>query len=384
MDVDEIGFMAGLGFPPEYPVHHPGYALWVGLGTVLHWLGLPPYVAFQTWSMAASVAAPLLLFVGLRWILDTTLAWWIAMAYGVCPLVWFLGTTALSYMLGGAAGLAIVGCCYQATRRRRPGPLWAAGVVLVAASALRSDLMIYLGPLVLWTAWKLGRRPLATATFLLAAGVVLNGLIVALLYGRTAGGPATPSLQHTIDVILGTSVFKLGPVDGLARNLVKIALNLGWNLGVAVIALPICVLIVWRRRRMLPPGISAILILWAGPCLLFLAMMHVVQGYFVLLLAAGYAVLGLGLQAVSSPARRNACAAATVAMSVIQFLAYPWSPDATGLPRLLNAKIAYLSRAGLMQIDRRSEIHTPGDTWRTAAHGKQSSLPAASQAAASD
>ena len=58
VDVDEVSFMGGLGFPRDYPVHHPGYPLWVAMGTVMHAAGFDPYAAFQVWSFAASVAAP--------------------------------------------------------------------------------------------------------------------------------------------------------------------------------------------------------------------------------------------------------------------------------------------------------------------------------------
>ncbi len=382
VDIDELGFMGGLGFPAEYPVHHPGYPLWVAMGTVLHRLGLPAYAAFQAWSVAASVIAPLLLFWGLRWFLEERLAWWMALAYGLCPLVWFQGTTALSYMSGGACGLAIVGLCGHAVRRSRATALWAAALLLIAGASLRADLVIYLGPLVLWAVWKFGRRRGVIVTLLLIAGGILNLLLARYLYSRGAGGPASPSLAHTLDVVSGTSVFRLGLIDGLARNLVKIALNFGWNLGLAAIALPLCVLVVWRRRRLLPPGIGGVLLLWSGPCLVFLSLMHVVQGYFVLPLAAAYAVIGLGLQAIRSPARRAACAVAIVAASTAQFLFWPWTTQGGDLTRLLNAKIAYLSRAGLMQIDRRAEIHTPGDTWRTAAHDRQTPLPSTSSSSA--
>ena len=54
VDIDEVSFIAGLGFPAQYPVHHPGYPLWVAMGTVLHAVGLEPYTAYMTWSVLAS------------------------------------------------------------------------------------------------------------------------------------------------------------------------------------------------------------------------------------------------------------------------------------------------------------------------------------------
>ncbi|MFQ5578612.1 MAG: hypothetical protein ACE5G8_16670, partial [Anaerolineae bacterium] len=55
-------------------------------------------------------------------------------------------------------------------------------------------------------------------------------------------------------------------------------------------------------------------------------------------------------------------------VSAVQFSLYPWSPDAAGYKRLVDAKVGYVSGQGLRQIDRRAEIHRPGDFWSTAAH----------------
>ena len=58
---DEVNFIAALGFPQPYPVHHPGYPLWVAMGTLTRSLGFSDYGAFQLWSFAASVGIPLLM-----------------------------------------------------------------------------------------------------------------------------------------------------------------------------------------------------------------------------------------------------------------------------------------------------------------------------------
>ena len=368
VDPDEISFIEGLGFPQQYPVHHPGYPLWVAMGTVLHMLVLDPYTALQIWSLAASIAAPVLLYIGLRRLGSDSLAWWLAMGFGVNPLVWFEGTTALSYMAGGTVGLLIVGLCYSALRDRRATALYGAAAILAVGISLRADLLIYLGPMIAYTAWRFPWRSGLIAVAILACGAAGSFAWTAYLYGRADPAAVHPSLGHTFDVVLNTSVFRRGLRDGLARNLVKIGVNLGWDFGVAVLLLPPAVWRVFQRRSDWPREVKVVLLLWVVPITAFLALMHVVQGYFVLLLAAGYCLLGLALHSTLKSRIAAGIAAAIAICSMVQFAAYPWSASSTGFKRLVDAKIAFLSASGLQHIDRRERINAPGDYWRTPAH----------------
>lgn len=370
VDIDEVNFMAALGFPAQYPVHHPGYPLWVALGTMLHAVGLGPYAAYQAWSLLASLAGPLLLYVGLRWVVTDAAAWWLALSFGVNPLVWFQGTTALSYMAGGTVGLLIVGLCYRALADRRPPAMYWAAAVLALGVSLRADLLIYLGPMMAFVACRFRRRGGARAVMIVAGGLVLLVATTSYLYGRADPTAAHRDLGHTVDVVFGTSVFKLGLVHGLLRNLVKILLNLGWDFGIAIFLLPPAVWHVVRRRAPWPVDSMVLLLLWVLPSLAFLALMHAVQGYFMLLLPAGYCLIGLALQSRFRPTVTVVVAAAIALCSTVQFVTYPWSAEGTGLKRLLDAKISFQSASGLRQIDRRAEIHTPGDYWPTAAHDR--------------
>jgi len=368
VDVDEVSFVAGLGFPAQYPVHHPGYPLWVALGTLTHGLGLEPYTAYQAWSLLASLVAPLLLYIGSRWIMADALAWWLALGFGVNPLVWFQATTALNYMAGGAVSLLVVGLCYRALITRRTATLYWAASTLAVGVSLRADLLIYLGPMVAYVAWRFRWRRGMGAKLILAVGIVAFIAVTSYLYGRADPTKTHRDLDHTIDVVFGTSAFNLGLVDGLLRNLIKVCLNLGWDFGVAILLMPLAVWVAIRHRHGMSANTKAILLLWALPIIVFLALMHVVQGYFILLLPAGYCVIGLALQSRCKPASAVRVAAVIAACSAAQFVFYPWSPDSTGFKRLLDAKIAFQSVSGLRQIDRRAEIHTPGDFWRTAAY----------------
>jgi hypothetical protein len=375
VDIDEVSFIGGLGLPAQYPVHHPGYPLWVAMGTVLHAAGLPPYAAYQVWSVLASIIGPLVLYVGLRPVLDDRLAWWLALAFGVCPLIWFQSATALSYLAGGVLGLLIVGLCYEALAARRAAAAYWAAAMLAVGVSLRADLLIYLGPMLAYVAWRFRWRQGGIVLLVIAAGVVGFVAWTSYLYGRADPTAVRPSLGHTIDVVLATSVFRLGLVDGLARNLVKIVVNLAWAFGAAALVLPVAAWLLVRHRGRWPSEVRAVLLLWIVPSTAFLATMHVVQGYFVLLAAAGYGLIGLGLQSRFAPRTAAVLAAAIALCSAVQFAAYPWSAEGGGFKRLLDAKIAFMSASGLRQIDRRADIHAPGDYWRTPAHDAQPTHP---------
>jgi hypothetical protein len=81
-----------------------------------------------------------------------------------------------------------------------------------------------------------------------------------------------------------------------------------------------------------------------------------------LFLLAAIALHGL------DPYRGARLALLVAVASAAQFLIWPWNADSTGWKRVVDAKVAYMSRTGLNQIDQRERIHSPGDFWRTTAH----------------
>lgn len=363
---DESNFIAALGFPEPYPVHHPGYPLWVATGTLTRSLGFSDYGAFQLWSFAASIGIPLMMLAGLRRVLSTGLAWWLALAVGVNPLIWFHAVTAMTYLPAAFVGLTVIGLCRRGIMQRSAASTCGAALVLVIGVFLRADLLIFLGPLLAYAAWR--SRPGGwIAGGVLACGIGGYVRLVMMLYTTADGRMPLQSLSHTADVIFGTSVFELGLIDGLARNISKIVINIVWDLGVAAVLIIPATLGLVRSRRSEPQQFR-FLSLWALPCLAFLLLMHVVQGYFVLLLLATYCCIGLYLHRRLKPAIATRVAALLAICSLCQFTLYPWSADSTGFKKLLDAKIAFLSATGLRRIDERASIDKPGDFWPTAAH----------------
>ena len=202
---------------------------------------------------------------------------------------------------------------------------------------------------------------------ILMLGCLMLYMLTLYLYSRNEGDSAGDRLAHTRDLILATSVFRLGLADGLLRNLIKIAINVTWDFGLGTILLFPSLWICWRNR-LRNPHLSTLLLLWLLPGGLFLLLMHVVQGYFMLLVPAGYVIVGLALQARCKPNTALRIAALTTLASASQFIFYPWSGESSGFKRLLDAKIAFQSASGLRHIDQRKKIHRQGDYWPTRAH----------------
>lgn len=371
---DEIGFVDAIGFPSQYPVHHPGYPLWVAMGTVSAATGLNGYAAYQLWSVLASLTAPLLFYVALRRSIGDGVAGWLALAFGASPVVWFASTTALNYVPALVPGLLIIGACRRALERERPGRLRAAAVAMSVGILLRPDLLMWLGPMLAWTALRYGWRQRIGALLIVALGVAALGVITSVLYGRADSARPRPELWHTIGVIRDTSVFTLGVRDGFLRSLLKLAANLTWDFGASGVLL-VWAILRWRRVHAWRRDASVLLLLWVVPLTAFVLLIHMNEpGHVMLLIPAGFCAMGVGLRACL-PARTAARLAAAAAICTLaQFAAYPWSADNHGWKRVLDDKIAYMSGTGLRRIDRWAETHSTGDVWPTPVH-RPTSMP---------
>jgi hypothetical protein len=371
---DEVGFVEAIGFPAQYPVHHPGYPLWVAMGTALHALGFSPYASYQVWSVAASVLLPVLAYRGLSRGVRDDLAWWTALAFGVCPLLWFAGTTALNYTAGCAVGWVVVVLCHRALAQNRSRPLLAAALLAAIGLCLRADLFLTVGLVIVFTAWRTRAVGGLKALLILVGGIVLLANATAVVYGRADARLPAPHLSHTLNVILGTSVFRLGMVDGLARNAVKLGVNIIWHMGAAALLLPLAMV---YNARCTKPDTRRLLVLWWLPTAAFLLLIHMTEpGHMLPLLPPAYCLIAIWLNDRVDPRTSSFCMRAIVFLSVVQFTAYPWSASSSGFKRTLDAKIAYVSGVGLRHVDRRAEIHVPGDFWRTPVHSGDSPKPA--------
>lgn len=386
---DEVSFVEAIGFPANYPVHAPGYPLWIATGTLLSSATATKYAAFAAASLVASIAGPLLMFVWLRSRFGNPLALSCTLAFALCPLAWFHGVTALTYWAATLVGLAVVVACDRAIRRQDARFLWAASIVLAIGVFLRTDCLIYFGPLFAFALWRI--RKVQARAAALAPIVAFAGFYVLMhsLYGRGGATIFADRFAHSRQVLLGTSLFGAGFIDGLLRNLLKIAVNLTWNVGPLAVVFA-CTWLLKRCRdddatspmdyesdapartraaRTLPA-------IWVLTGLTFLALFHVVEGYFLWVLPGIYIIAADRLQRRIGARSATRCMIIVVLVSIAQFLGYPWSAESTGEKRTLDAKIAYLSAMGLMQIDERDRIHEDGDYWRTKAHDAEGAATA--------
>lgn len=383
---DETEFTLALGFPAAYPVHQPGYPLWVAMGSLLAWCGAPAYAAYQAWSVVCSVVAPWLLYVGLRREVGDWLAWWVALGLGVCPLMWFMGATALNYSTASAAVMLVVLAVRRGMIERRAAFVRWAATGLAFSMLLRPDLLMWVGPLVITAAWRF-----KWTERLIAVGVLLVGTVAVIgvqdwVYGRATSVAEVPQIGHTLDVILNTSVFRLGLVDGLVRNGVKLAAIGAWQVGPPVLITLIGCLSFGKGKAAAedgqrPPAVEFALV-WMLPLGVFLVLVHMTEaGHVLVLIPAVYWLIAHALARRCTRRAATALSIVIAAASAAQFVAYPWSARSRGFKRTLDAKVAYVSMAGLRSIDEREMIHTPGDFWRTSAHD---SAPAGASRPASE
>lgn len=356
---DEQEFVAALGFSSPYPVHPPGYPLWVAAGTLMSRLGISSYVSYQAISAAASCAAPVLLYLWLRPMIGGAVAWLVGAAFGVNPVWWFEGVTALNYAAACTVSLAVAMLAWNSIERRSERMVWLAAALLAVAIGLRADLLMWTGPLVVWASWRVSRT---TGAFV-ALGLAVAPATWMIVSRRLYQEEGAPSVQHTLSVVWSTSVFSRGIIDGLVRNASKLGAYLAWGLGIGG---PVAAWAMFgvARQSALRSRAGAFVLVWIGPGLAFQLLIHVTElGHAVWYLPVIYFAMGLLVSTLRRRSVSIGVMATIVAASMIQFLAYPWSSDVSGWRRVLNAKVAFASASGLRQIDQRGRIHRPNDFW---------------------
>lgn len=370
---DETEFIRAIGLPAVYPVHQPGYPLWVAMGSFLAWCGAPAYAAYQAWSVVFSVMTPWVFYLALRREVGDGLAWWMALALGLCPLMWFLGATALNYTAASAAVMLVVLAVRRAMIERQGALVRWAAAGLALSMLLRPDLLLWVGPLVVTAAWRFKWIERFIVVGLLAVG---TGAVIGVqgwVYGRATSVAGVPQIGHTLDVILNTSVFRLGAVDGLVRNGVKLAAIGAWQVGLPVLIAFAGCLLFKKGRTVADDGrssaVAEFVVLWMLPLVAFLIVVHMTEaGHILVLVPAVYWLIAFSLAKRCRGRTAISLAILIAAVSAVQFVAYPWSAQSRGFKRTVDAKVAYVSMAGLRHIDERETIHTPGDYWRTDAH----------------
>lgn len=413
---DEREFVDAINFPTPYPVHPPGYPLWTALGSVMSKVSRGEYQAYQILSVVGAAMASVFLYLILRrWVCADSTAWLIALALGLNPLMWFHAVTALNYCMATAVALAVVYYMARGIADNRLRDLKIGTSIFAVGLFLRLDLLLWIGPVWAVLALRHPVRTWAPAALVLVAAAIGNWQMTHYLYGQSEIGRT--ALAHTREVIWNTSVFEQGVGNGLLRNAVKLGANLAWDFGLLLPAIPVAFFAArrcgagWHCQRPYvgsvahgagmhspestaeqttfdPPRrttlgvapnaiqITNIALLAALPLIAFTLLIHMSEpGHIMLLLPIGYTILAAGLARLH-PIAAKRWAFAIAVIGAAQFLLYPWSVNGSSMKRLVDAKVGYISASGLRQIDRRHEIHHPGDYWPTgASHANVTTLP---------
>ncbi|HUN82256.1 MAG TPA: hypothetical protein VMV81_12195, partial [Phycisphaerae bacterium] len=297
-------------------------------------------------------------------------------AFGVNPLIWFLSATALTYDLAVFLAIVVFEACARSVFKHDLRAARRAIISLMICIWIRPDYLIWLSPLVLWVIWKRRGQGLVFELVCLAVAVGGLGLFVSWLYGRQqTPHPRIGDATTWLESIYNTSTFRLGLVDGLLRSFVKYLGILAWVFGATIMILPFAIYSMLFDGS--HPGRRAFFCLWTLPLTAFVLLVHMSEpGHLILLVPAGYVLIALYLQKYFTMNFAIRTASALAFFSAIQFIAYPWSTEVSGWRKTLNAKIAYLSAAGLRHIDQRWDIHTPSDIWPTEMHKPTATRPA--------
>lgn len=281
-------------FDREFP-HPPYYPLTIAAGKALA-TAMAPTEALVLLSVLASGALCALAFVVGTRVGGRTVGVGAAAILLLSPTALFNGAAALSYALEGATSAA-VGLAAWLLRGR---PDWrrgaVAGAVLSVAVGVRPSSALFLGPVVLWAAWR-DRRALGAAV---AAGAATT--LAWFLPMLAAGGGLRKFLLYngyqSEHVILSRTAFEDGPAvvgGNLARLGSYVSVELAFLAAVAVVAI-VCA---FTLRRHFVSEAARFLAAWALPGFLFYAVVYV-----------GWPVFPSGYVMVLAPPVAVACALA--------------------------------------------------------------------------
>lgn len=300
---DAVNFALGLRVFDlgAHQPHPPGYIGYVWLGRLLRPLTGDPNASLTLLSLIAGALAPVFCYLLARRFMSRGYAVATAGLFATSPVVWYYSDVALTYMVGGAAALALVWAAYVARVEVSRRHLLAASALLVLVGALRQTDLILLAPVWLYALVPFDSRQRWWATGVAAVGTVAWAAPLLWL----SGGPVRYlRLSANLAEFVGGRTWLLsGNLVGLAQNLGLVAAGLLFGLNVVLAALVITV----RRRREVADRLGddgrKLLLVWTLPALTTYLLVHTGQiGYVLIILPAGFLLAGITVQLVASPA----------------------------------------------------------------------------------
>jgi hypothetical protein len=306
--------LAGFDVSESQP-HPPGYLFYVGAARLAQLVLGDANASLVAVSVAAGALAVVLVYAVGRVLYGRGVGVAAALLLATAPPFWLYSGVAYPYTVLAAGSLALAGLAVAYWRGYWPHPAWL-GLLYGLAGGFRTDLLLFLGPLLLvahLAAWRRSRRlrdllaPLPGAVIGTLAWLVPSA---ALSQGWGVYGPL---LWHQGEYVEGSySLWSHGwralqsngwqvwlyALEGLGLGLVPLAYGAargGWR---------------WRRAGRPRPRWEAapptlVLALWLAPPVLFYALVHIGdRGYSFSYLPGLCIAAGAGLRVLAGDAMR--------------------------------------------------------------------------------
>jgi hypothetical protein len=330
--------------------HVPGYILYVFLGRILHNIFGEAQLTFAAISVISSGLAAASLYLLGRDMFNRFTGLAASLFLLSSPLFWFYGEIALPHSLDTFAVIFSVWLLYQLVTGKgwfsTPLAVVAAAVWLGIAGGLRPQTQVFLLPLALFAAWRIGwRRSLLAFVVLVLVDLAWFIPLVALNGGIERYFSAMSSFSESFNST--TSIFSGGGLWGLGRNVRKLAMYTiyGWGAALVPFMLAAAVLFLryvvrikeyginWLRKdvrsRQFADPRFWVLALWFLPVLAYYTFIHMGQQGLVFVYLPGLLLLSAaGLFSLfSQPSPYpQALLGALIAINAYVFLGLPTYP----------------------------------------------------------
>ncbi len=360
-DSDEVGYLKMIE-EADFPKHHTLFlASAKGLGAVAG----NPYRGFLLLDLATSALALTATWWMLRAIVPPFTAAAATLALGVGPVFWAYGAMAANYTAIVFVGSILLGIAVRDRVTSRPIHPFAASVVLALGTGYRQDIGLFWLPVFLAILWR--HRWIAALQAAMLFAILNLAWLIPML--RDAGGwtqyrEATAAFAHKAGWM--NSVWHLGWIDATLRYGVKIALALGWTLGIGLLFVPAGLVRLTKRED--GPFLIAMMTLAAIPALAMHLLVHFgVAGYGFHYVPAIMALMAVGLSPrTSSDSNRDRLGAtrglAVAGMLAALFLFYPTDLSRRDFRGQFDLACARHTRIGLATPQPKYDT----DIWRTA------------------
>lgn len=328
--IQEYNVLAGA---PQFP----GYIVYIALAQALNLVFNDPQVTMLFISILSSGLSVVMLFYLGRAMFNTTTGLIAALLLLASPLFWFYGEIALPHTLDMFTVLLAVYLFYQFMTGQTRW-LWWGTVYLALVGGFRQQTLFFLGPLLLFAAYRLGIIRLVQMAVLGAVATLIWFLPLMAYSGGfqtyMAGSSAySASFFDTTSLLAGAGLF------GLQRNLVKLIPYTLYGLGLASLPLLYWLVVLRRPVALLRSRKFWFFALWMVPALAFYVIIHMGQQGLTFVFLPALILLGaeaLRRLLAKRPAALRAAVAVFVLVGAAIFIVGPTFPLGENGPKLLT------------------------------------------------